>query len=360
MRTKISLMAFFVMPALGFFLFPCFLFAKDVITIKAATMHPVKHRLTDDCFLQYAKEVEKRTNGTVKFNWYLGGSLVQWKQAQQAVKTGLVDMVLVLPVYHHISEYPVSAAISLPFIADSSAHASLIFYKMYQSIPEMKYEYAHVKPLAFSTSAIADLHTIGSPPKTLEDLKGMRLLCVSAVSANLLKALGASPIVINIQDLYMSLQRGMGDGLIFADAPMRSLKLIDIISNHTLGRFYVAPHIFAMNLKKWQSLPSDIQRIFEDLTLSAGCLAGATLTNESEWVIEELRKRGDRFYSLPPQEKARWVKAAQPLYDDWITNLNSRGLNGQAIYQKVMELQEDARNNPYKPDDWWGRAGKMK
>jgi TRAP-type C4-dicarboxylate transport system substrate-binding protein len=187
----------------------------------------------------------------------------------------------------------------------------------------------------------------------------MRIMCVSKVSAGLLKLLGASPIEANIQDLYMSLQRGMGDGLIFADAPMRSLKLIEIIENHTLGKFYVAPNIFAMNLKKWESLPPDIQRIFEELTLSAGCLGGSTLTNESEWVIEELRKRGDTFYSLPPEEKARWIKAAQPLYDDWIADLNSRGWDGQEIYKKVMQLQEETRNNPYEPDDWWGRAGKM-
>jgi TRAP-type C4-dicarboxylate transport system substrate-binding protein len=359
MRRKMRSMGIGVMLSLVFFAVPSLIHAADVITIKAATMHPAKHRLTDDSFSLYGKEVEKRTNGRVEFKWYLAGSLVNWGQSQQAVKTGLVDMVLVLPQWLHLPEYPVTRAMSLPFMGDSAAHAALTLYKMYQTIPEMREEYAHIKPLAFFSTAISNLHTMGPAPKTMEDLKGMRIWCASKVSVELVKCLGSSSRQTKLQDVYMAMQRGMADGLLFPNAPMRSFKLIELISNHTMGDFYVAPHIYAMNLKKWQSLPPDIQKVFEDLTLSAGCQAGATLTNESEWVIQELKKRGDKFHYLPPEEKARWRQAAQPMFDEWIADLNSRGWNGQAIYEKIMALSEEARKSPYKADDWWGRTGRM-
>jgi TRAP-type C4-dicarboxylate transport system substrate-binding protein len=339
--------------------FPSFLYAEDVIEIKAATMHPLKQLITDDCFLQYGKEAEKRTNGRVKFKWYLAGSLIKFDRAEQAVKTGLVDMALGLPTYLHLKQYPISAAVGLPLIAESASHASLLLHKMYQNIPEMKEEYAHLKPLAFFTSAMANLHTIGSPPKNLDELKGMRILSVSKVSVPVLKALGASPREARIEDLYMTLQTHAADGVIFPDAPIKSLKLIEIISNHTMGPFFCAPQGYAMNLKKWQSLPPDIQKVFEDLTLSAGCLGAATLDNESEWVIRELKKRGDTFYYLPSEEKAKWTKAVRPIHDEWIADLDSRGWNGRAIYEKVLQLREETLNNPYKPDAWWGRAGKL-
>ena len=43
--------------------------AADSINIKAATWHPVTHRLTDDAYKVYGREISKRTNGKVKFTW---------------------------------------------------------------------------------------------------------------------------------------------------------------------------------------------------------------------------------------------------------------------------------------------------
>jgi len=33
-------------------------------------------------------------------------------------------------------------------------------------------------------------------------------------------------------------------------------------------------------------------------------------------------------------------------------------IDGQAIYEKLLECTEWARQNPYKPDPWWGRTGR--
>jgi len=359
MKRKTMISVLCAVFACGMFGIPALLHADDVITIKAATVHPMTHRLTDDSFRVYAKEVEKRTQGRVQFKLYLAGSLVQWGTAQQGVKTGLVDMVLPLPLWTHMMEYPITRALSLPFMVESAAQAALTLFKMYETIPEMKLEYQDIIPLGFSSTAVSNLHTKVPAPKTLEDLKGMRIWCASKVSVAMTTHLGASIRQTKTQDVYMALQRGMADGLWFPNAPMRSFKLIELISNHTMGDFYVAPHVYAMNRKKWESLPSDVQKVFQDMNLSAGCQAGATLTNESHWVIEELKKRGDTFYYLPPEEKARWKKAIEPIYDEWIADLNAKGWDGQAIYEKVTALCKETRENPYKPDGWWGRTGKM-
>lgn len=337
---------------------PAFADTDDVIEMKVGTVLPIKSRISLDAFEQYGKEVEKRTNGRVKFKWFLAGSLVQWANVKKGLKSGLIDMALCVPIVAIENEYPVTRMLHLPFMVDSPSHAVLTYYKAFQEIPEMSEEYKDLKPLGFCSTDILDLHTKGDPPRTLADLKGLRVWCGGKMMISMFELLGASPHHTKIQDVYMSVQRGMVDAVFFPNAPMRSFKLIEVIRNHTIGSFSIAIQFYAMNLDKWNSLPKDIQKIFEDMTLSAGCQAGATLTNESNWVIDELKERGDTFYYLPKEEKTIWKKKLQPLVDEYIEVLNTKGMDGKAIYNKLLECAEWARQNPYKPDDWWGRTGR--
>jgi len=358
MKKVFSFMGLSLVLTLFLLITPGFATTDDVIEIKVGTVIPAKSRISTDAFKQYGKEIEKRTNGRVKFKWFLAGSLVQWANVKKGLKSGLIDMALCLPVVTVENEYPITRMLHLPFMVDSPSHAVLTYYKAFQEIPEMREEYNDLKPLGFGSTDILDLHTKGDPPKNLSDLKGLRVWCGGKMMISMFELLGASPRHTKIQDVYMSVQRGMVDGVFFPDAPMRSFKLIEVIRNHTMANFSIAIQFYAMNLKKWNSLPKDIQKIFEDLTLSAGCQIGATLTNESNWVIDDLKARGDNFYYLPASEKQIWKKKLQPLTDNYIEVLNKNGMDGRAIYNKLVECAEWARRNPYKPDPWWGRTGR--
>jgi len=330
----------------------------DVIEIKVGTVIPAKSRISTDAFEQYGKEIEKRSDGRVKFKWFLAGSLVQWANVKKGLKSGLIDMALCMPIVTVENEYPVTRLLHLPFMVDSPSHAALTYYRAFQQIPEMREEYKDLKPLGFGVTDILDLHTKGDPPKTLEDLKGLRVWCGGKMMLSMFDLLGASPRHTKVQDVYMAVQRGMVDAVFFPDAPIRSFKLIEVLSGHTMGNFSIAMQFYAMNLKKWNSLPKDIQKIFEDLIPSATCQIGATLTNESNWVMADLKKRGDAFYYLPPEEKQVWKEKLKPLAEAYIEALNKKGMDGQAIYNKLLECAEWARQHPYQPDDWWGRTGK--
>jgi TRAP-type C4-dicarboxylate transport system substrate-binding protein len=332
--------------------------SAETIEIKAATVHPVKHRLTEDAFKLYGKEIEKRTNGKVKFKWFLAGSLVQWGNAKKSLKAGLVDMVLPVPVYTHESEFPVTKLLQSFFLLGSASQAALAYYKAYETIPELRKEHEDLKPLGFFSTASVNIHTSVPPPKNLEDMNGLRMGVFSGGAAETFKALGAAPRLLPIQDAYMGVQRKMIDGVFFADAPLRSFKLTELISNHTMANFGVGVHFYAMNLKKWNSLPPDVQKVFEELTFSAGCLGGETLTNERDWVIEELKKRGDNFYDLPKEEIAKWKVKIAPVQQKILEEVTERGMDANAIFAKLEAIAEETRGQRCEPEDWWGRTGR--
>lgn len=332
--------------------------AKPII-IKAASPYPVNHYLTKDGFERYGQEIEKRTNGKVKFKWFHAGAIAKWPASYDAVAGGMCDFGVGATVFI-VKKMPLTMGLNLPFVTDSAKHAAMVAREMFVTIPEMREEYKKVKVLGLYSTATVNLHTAVPPFKTMEELKGVRIGASAPNVIQAMKLLGASAQPIKPQDLYMALHRKMIDGIVFPDAPIRSMKLTDLLENHTMLNMINATFGIFMNRNAWDKLPPDVQKVFEEMTVSAGALCGETLDNEAAWVIEELKARGDKFYYLPPEEKAKWQKAVSPMYQAWIKMLNDKGMSGQGIFDQMMAISEKYRQNPYGVDDWWGNAGKKR
>jgi TRAP-type C4-dicarboxylate transport system substrate-binding protein len=359
MKIMKAFLIFSVLLALVFFTVPASTLAEKVIEIKAATFHPVAHYLTEDAFRRYGEEVEKRTKGKVKFKWFFAGSLAKGPQLVSAVESGLADMAFG-GTWAIIHKMPITSWLELPFVVDSSRHAADIAWDMYLQIPEMQKEYKKVKFLGFFNTSICHISTLSEPVKNLEDLKGKRIATPSPTGVKTMKHLGISPQRMIPPDLYMAIHRNMIDGVLFPMAPLRSYKLTDLLANHTVCSVYSGANAIIMNKNTWKKLPPDVQKVFNDLRQSVGSLCGETLTTESAWVLEGLKARGDKVYVLTDEEKARWKVKVKPMYKEWIAKMNKRGMNGQEIFNKIMKIAEERRENPYKADSWWGEPGKKR
>lgn len=329
---------------------------EKVIEIKANAFHPVGHRLTDDGFKWYGNEIEKRTNGRVKFKWFLGASLVPQFKAYDGLKSGICDWAYFITALNP-NEFVLTNSVNLPFGAENSSHAAAILWKMFKEFPELRKEYKHVVPLFFWSTAPQHIHTKGAPPKTLEEMKGLRIGAPGPIMVKYANMLGVAGQHMDQADLYTGLQRNMIDGVLFPEAPLRSQKLTDVTSGHLMLSLGVDVFATAMNANKWKSLPKDIQKVFLDTNQSAGALLSAVVTNESKWVIEELKKRGDKFEYLSASEKEKMKQKLAPVYDEWYAKMAEKKMDGKKILARINEIYNETLKNPYKPDSWWGRAG---
>jgi len=334
--------------------------AKNIV-LRSATYHPVQHYLTDDTYKTYGAEIEKRTNGRVKFTWFFGGTMLKVPQTVKGVRQGMADF-SVAALYFEPQMFPITSILDLPFMLDNSLHGSLAAWRMYHEIPEMREEFekAGLKPVAFFPTASMELGMISESITKLEQLKGKRIITPAPMSLEIFKALGAAPQLISPMDVYMALHRKMAEGATFPVAPMRSFKLTDMLSKFTLPGFNNCMHAFLMSTKTWNKLPKDIQAVFTDIGKSAGALAGTTLVNEGNWVKEELVKRGDTISKLTKKEKARWVAKCKPIRDAYVAKLNKLGYDGAGLYEKALAIADETRGQAYGPDSWWGNAGKKK
>jgi len=182
----------------------------------------------------------------------------------------------------------------------------------------------------------------------------LKIWAGSRTLVQMTKLLGATPRNIKLGDLYMSLQRKAIDGVAFPIAPLAAYKLTDVVNNHTvmMGPGGLIP--FAMSMKTWKKLPPDIQAVFQEMIPSTSAFLGSVIDQKRADILRQLKTRGDNIYMLPADEKARWRKTMQPIYDGWLKDMKSKGIDGQSVLNQVVKIANEMKSTPVKPQAWWG------
>jgi len=328
------------------------------IKLKASTIFPMKHRLVTDGFNLYDKEIQKRTKGQVNITWYHASTLVKAGQAYDALKSGVVDMALV-PVAALPHYFPVSTGVGLPFMSQGPRHSVIMGRELLKQVPEAQKEWSDVKLLFLCSSDVNNLAMREKEVKTLADLKGLRIGVAWGTTLKVLKCLPCSGVLLGAEDMYMSLQRKMADGVMIPNAAIRTWKITDLTSYHTIGNFDVMPTAWVMSKRAYEKkLTPEMRHIFDTLNASFARLFGLTSFNEGQWVMEALKQRGDVFHYLSPEEITKGKGMMKPLYDAWIAALDKKGYDGQAMFDKLQAISDQTRKAPYgQIDEWWKQGG---
>jgi TRAP-type C4-dicarboxylate transport system substrate-binding protein len=309
--------------------------------------------LVTKVFEKWAAEVAKRTDGRVKVTFFNGSSLAKMPETYDMVRTGSVDIGSLIPTYQ-AAIFPVSSVVNIPFTLNGPRQGGAAMWPFYQNTPEMKAEYSKVKPIMMFTGDVKNIHTTNKLIKTLADLKGVRIACGAGLDVKVLNALGATPVQnTNLADTYLSLEKGTVDGVYYPWAILKSLKMTDLLSYHTTAGMAVVPVAVIMNLQKWNSLPPDIQKVFEDLAHSVSALCGVTLEGYSKTIEDEEKNRGEEIYFVPKAEKEKWIKAVQSIEDEWRDMVRKKGTNPEGILKKFKQATDKYEDASYPPDPWW-------
>ena len=325
-----------------FVLFPPAWAADDnVIKLKLSNAYPARHPLAVKAFGGWAKKVEEGTNNRVKITLFPGNTLTKINEAYDATIAGVADIAMTLPGYT-AGRFPLSTALNLPMLFPSSTVASRVAWELYEKFPEIKAEYAEVKVLFFYCTPPYEIHTVKKAIHTMDDLKGLQIRSSDPISAQVIENLGATPVAISMPEAYMGLQKGVLDGLVSPFGPMKGLKTADVTHYHTMNaNLFSNVFSIVMNLAKWNSLPPEIQKVIDDESgAAAAALFGKIFDSLSEPDIEYMKKKGDTFITIAPEEKKRWTTAILPIRNKWIEERTAKGLPADQVVSEMVQLSE--------------------
>ncbi|MEO6364049.1 MAG: TRAP transporter substrate-binding protein, partial [Caldimonas sp.] len=231
--------------------------AQTVLTMSSWV--PPTHSLTKDVLVPWSQQVEKATNGRVKFEM-----LPKHPSAApgtfDAVRDGLVDVSFVTASYTP-ARHPLPLMAELPGSGATAEINSVAFSRVHYKYFQPANEYKGVKLLGVFTHGPGQMFTVNKKVTSVADLSGLKIRTGGGISEASAKALGASPFVKPAPESYELLSSGVADGTFFPIESIKSFNLDKVVKFATFfpGGFYSSSFGFFMNEDKWNKLSKQDQ-----------------------------------------------------------------------------------------------------
>jgi TRAP-type C4-dicarboxylate transport system substrate-binding protein len=333
---KVTVLCVVVMLLLAFGLvLPKISHSQATITLKYANFPPAT---TFPCVQmeRWAKEVEKKTNGKVKVQTFPGGTLLPAKNIFDGVISGMADIGNFAMSYQP-GRFPISEAVDLPVGFANARVASLVLFDLIEKYNAKEFE--KVKVLTLFTCPPANLMT-SKPVKSLKDLKGMEIR-VSGTSVDVLKNLGGSGIAMPQSDTPEALQKGVVKGNFSSMEVLKDFNYAAYTPYVTLVNLQVVSFAVVMNKDKWNALPDDVKKIFDDMRREQAEWTGTYVDNHVKEALTWSKEKYKDFqvFELPKSDSAEIPKLMQPIIDGYVKKTNALGLPGDQIVKDINLLK---------------------
>ncbi|MGB5985363.1 MAG: TRAP transporter substrate-binding protein [Desulfobacterales bacterium] len=318
----------------------------ETITLRYAQQNPDTGWSTVNCVAPWLRQVEEATGGQLKIEAYHGQTLAKGKDMWTAVKTGITDIGWCFHGYWP-GMTPLADVISLPALPFRSAEkGSAALWQLYEKFPAIQDEFKDVQVLLFYTSEPYSLITREKPVKTLEDIKGMKIRMTGGPPTDMMKLLGGVPMLIPMPDNYISMQKGVIDGIGVPWEAIHVWRFYEVGQYYTEVPFPAVYFSIAMNKAKWNSLSKEVQ----DAIMTVGGLEGSKFWGRNFFdamkaeTIEKLKSegQGDHLFQLSDEERQRWLDVGgKPVWDQWVGDMKAKGhANAQEILDTAIELSQ--------------------
>ncbi len=291
----------------------------------------------------WCDKINKESNDRLKCQIYpsmqLGGTP---PQLFDQVRDGIADIVWTVPTYS-AGRFLKSEAFELPFMARTAKGGSqaLWTYVQKNSLDEFK----GVKPLFMHVHDGALFHFKDKKPARLEDMKGLKIRAATRINAQMIAAIGATPVQMPLPAVPEALAKGVMDG---ASVPWEGVPAIKLqeIAKYALETPIGAPRIantifiFGMNQAKYDSLPADLKKVIDDNSgLAVSAWAGETgFDNVVEKHKKLARDAGETIEVMSEAEYQRWAKATESIVDEWVKAVNAKGADGKKLLEEAHAL----------------------
>jgi TRAP-type C4-dicarboxylate transport system substrate-binding protein len=283
----------------------------------------------------WCKEVEKRTDGKVKVDYYAGQTLTKAKQCYDGVVEGLSDIGFSVLAYTR-GRFPVISAVDLPLGYTSGVAATKVVNTVYNKFKpeelqdtEVMYLHAHGPGL---------IHTKGKAVHKMEDMKGLKFRG-HGTSAQVVKALGGTPVPKPMPETYQMLQKGVVDGAVYPMEANKGWKLGEVTDYMTQNftSAYTTSFFVVMNKEKWSALPPDVQKTIRQINTEWAVKHGEAWDESDKVGLQYFLDQGNEVIDQDAKEADKWEVAVAPIVDGYVATLNEKGFNGKEIVDFIVK-----------------------
>lgn len=313
--------------------------AEEVIKLKFSTQFPAPHKCSV-LYEQWCKDVEKRTNGRVKWSYFPAAMLTPPPQTYDSIVKGIADAGQSVFAYTR-GKFPLTEVVDLPLGYKNGYVSNRLINEYYKKFKPKELD--EVKVLWLHTTTPMFFMTSKKPVSKLEEAKGMKIRS-QGMTAKVVQALGAAPVGMTINETYDALMKGVADGAVTTVESLEGFRLGEVI--HYVTRNYgsaaCASEFVVMNKQKWNALPADIRAILDKMS-DEYAEKQAKLWDEIDSTgAEFFQQKSGKFVFLTKEEDDRWAASMKPILDEYVKDMKTKGLPGE---EALKFCQEFLKNN---------------
>ena len=284
--------------------------------------------------------IMEKSQGRIKITSYFAETLMKNPETFRGVQSDVADLAEWV-VGTSGSGDKLMTVMRLPFQdIPTTEMGTEIYQKLFDTTPELVADYKGMELFGLRQMPAYHLHTVKKLARKPEDLKGMKLIAASGW-VDYAKAIGAAPVTMGVGDYYLSLERGVVEGLFLHWPASMMFKTLEVCKYHTLFNSSSIPDAIIFNKEKWNSIPPDLQKTIREAIQWRTAEILKEDYNEVERAMEAAKKRGNTFYTPAADEMKLWRESAVPLHEAWIAKYEKEGLPARKIHDKVLQLTKE-------------------
>ncbi|WP_420391248.1 TRAP transporter substrate-binding protein [Acuticoccus sp.] len=270
--------------------------------LSISTWGSPKHYQVTEFVPRFVDLLEEKSDGEIRTRVFSGGEMVQQQFVASAVPQGTVD--ISLTTLDNWSGLIADVGILTTPLWDKSMEWTRDNLK--QGSPIFQY---YDEKLREEGAMLLALFDIGPPVMSVnfaldgpEDLEGKAIRVYSKGSGEVMQALGASPTIMGVGDVYSGLQRGTVDGAMGGLGGAVGLKHYEVtdemfVPNGVLGTLI---HAYVMNLEKFEALSPELQDVVLESAAEARDAMQQAAIDQLTGLLDEVRAAGKEVNVVEP------------------------------------------------------------
>jgi tripartite ATP-independent transporter DctP family solute receptor len=304
---------------------------KKPIVMKVGHAHNIdtpRHQ----SYLKFKELVEQKTNNGIKVEIYPSGQVGDEVAMIEATKIGTLQGTRGGPFEKMAPEFMVY---TLPFLFDNlDGIEKVTMGPIGDRIAKASEKNGLVTLTTGDGGGFRNISNNKRPIVTPDDMKGLKIRTPGIESIiKTMEVFGANPVSIPFGDVYMALKTNVADGQENPPVNMESMKITEVQKYLSVIEYQFHPDPFVVNLKWYQSLSPEYQKILKECAVEAMKYNDQLIKEANQKAMDNMKKSMEVMV-LTPEQRNAFRATVKPVWDYYI----NKGICTQKDIDEIRSL----------------------
>lgn len=285
--------------------------------------------------IRFAELVNSKSNGSVKVDLFLSGSLYNERTSLEAIVNGAID----LGGASNANWAAFTDALlfmDLPYVFNDEESFSKAMQGQVGDEIRNRFAKDGFKLLMIMDNAgFRDVVNTKREVRVPSDIKGLKMrTTASPVEIAMMRNWGAVTTAVDWGEVYNALGSGVVDGEFVQPIWLAFAKHFEVLKYATEVKAVIGINTLAMRKDRFEKLPVSAQKVILDAAAEAQAYSNKIDAEQMQDGIAIGRKLGVKFYKPTPEEMKIWQSTGRAIWKDFDSKID------KALLKTVLDAQK--------------------